>query len=145
MKTIQKLFFFALLLAVGLQWQACGQKAKTEDAATAQAVQVQEPTSDELQAYYFHFSRRCVTCEAVESVSSNALKAMLGSDFQLKSLNLDEATTAALANKLGVSGQTLLLVKGEKQVDLTNEAFMNARSNPDKLTEALASAVEVLQ
>lgn len=145
MKTIQQLFFFALLLAVGLQWQACGQKAKTEDAATAQAVQVQEPTSDELQAYYFHFNRRCVTCEAVESVSSNALKAMLGSDFQLKSLNLDEATTAALANKLGVTGQTLLLVKGEKQIDLTNEAFMNARSNPDKLTEALASAVEVLQ
>lgn len=70
---------------------------------------------------------------------------MLGSDFQLKSLNLDEATTAALANKLGVTGQTLLLVKGEKQIDLTNEAFMNARSNPDKLTEALASAVEVLQ
>lgn len=145
MKTIQQLFFFTLLLAVGLQWQACGQKAKTEDAATAQAVQVQEPTSDGLQAYYFHFSRRCVTCEAVESVSSNALKAMLGSDFQLKSLNLDEATTAALANKLGVTGQTLLLVKGEKQVDLTNDAFMNARSNPDKLTEALASAVELLQ
>ena len=41
-----------------------------------------------------------------------------------------------MAEALKVSGQTLLLVKGEHRVNLTNDGFMNARTNPEKFQKS---------
>ena len=49
-----------------------------------------------------------------------------------------------MAQALKVSGQTLLLVKGEHQVNLTNEGFMNARTNPTKFHEILRTQIDNL-
>jgi ABC-type enterochelin transport system ATPase subunit len=59
-----------------------------------------------------------------------------------QSLNIEEGETEALAKKLGVSGQTLLIVKGDKKTDLTNDAFMYARTKPDKLKEKVKNAID---
>jgi hypothetical protein len=45
---------------------------------------------------------------------------------------------------LGVSGQTLLLVKGSKQVNLTNEAFLYAVTNPEKYKAIIKEKVDEL-
>ena len=49
-----------------------------------------------------------------------------------------------MAETLHVSGQTLLIVKGETQVNLTNEGFMNARTNPTKFHEIIKAQIDKL-
>ena len=60
------------------------------------------------------------------------------------SLNLEEDEGEKMAESLRVSGQTLLIVKGETHVNLTNEGFMNARTNPDKFHEILKTQIDKL-
>ena len=47
-----------------------------------------------------------------------------------------------MAEQLRVSGQTLLLVRGEEMVNLTNEGFINARTNSGKFHEILKSHID---
>jgi hypothetical protein len=50
----------------------------------------------------------------------------------------------APAQKFGVSGQTLLLVKADQKINLTNEGFMYAVNKPDKFREIINEKIEFL-
>jgi len=100
----------------------------------------------EVNVYYFHFTRRCPTCIAVEEKTNEILKQLYANEIEngtisFKSYNLDESESKEIAEKVGVSGQTLLFVKGEEKIDLTSEGFMYARSNPEKLEEKIKETV----
>lgn len=102
---------------------------------------------DAVEVYYFHMTRRCATCQAVEEETQKALKASFAQLLDdgkviFKSMNLEKDNTRA--KELGVSGQTLLVVKGDKQVNLTNVAFMNARNNPEKLSKKIKETINGL-
>jgi len=104
---------------------------------------------EELQVYYFHFTKRCVTCNAVESETKVALEMFYADQVKkgaiaFTSLNLEEENGKEIAKQLKVSGQTLLLVKGDGMVNLTNEGFMNARTKPDKFHEVLKTQIDKL-
>lgn len=98
-----------------------------------------------LHVYYFHATRRCATCQAVEDVTREALKEFYGDKISLVSLNFEEDSNKALVDKFQVSGQTLLIVKGDKQANLTEYAFMNAKTQPDKLKEKIKSTIESMR
>ena len=95
-----------------------------------------------VEVYYFHATNRCVTCEAVEAVTKEALKQYYGDQITLKSVNREEDKTNPLIEKHKIAGQTLLLLKGEKAVNLTTFAFMNARTNPEKLKAKIKETIE---
>lgn len=102
-----------------------------------------------IEAYYFHYTARCVTCKTVEAEAQRNLKTLYpqlvkNGMISFKSLNLDEKTSEALAKKLDISGQTLLLVKGAKKINITNEGFMYARSNPAKFKNVIKENVDEL-
>jgi hypothetical protein len=102
-----------------------------------------------IEVYYFHMSRRCATCLAVESESESALKKLYPKQMEsglmtFKSLDLEEEVNNPLAEKLQVSGQTLLIVKGDTKIDLTGDGFMYARTNPEKLQEKFKAAIDPL-
>jgi hypothetical protein len=59
-------------------------------------------------------------------------------------VNLEDKTNNPLAEDLKVNGQALLIVKGEQQENLTNTAFMHARTNPDKLKKAIQESIDKL-
>lgn len=99
----------------------------------------------EVKAYYFHNTRRCVTCKAVEDVAYNALKELSAGKILLKSVNLDDKTNKDLINKIGAKGQALLIVKGEKKIDLTVDGFLYARTDPDKLVQKIREALDSLK
>ena len=103
---------------------------------------IPDKTDVGIEAYYFHFTQRCATCKAVESVSTEALKTL---NIELKSLNIDEDENMEIAKKVGAGGQALILSNGIKSIDLTNDGFMYARSNPDKLKAKLLKAVQELE
>jgi hypothetical protein len=94
-----------------------------------------------VEAYYFHNTRRCMTCNTVEKVAVESLKELYGNKIVLKSLVFEDKKNKALVDKYKVEGQSLFFVKGDKKVDITNDAFMNAVRRPEKLKEKIAETV----
>ena len=99
-----------------------------------------------LEVYYFHYAIRCATCIAVESNSKNALTALYPEkvktgEYTFKGINLDEASSKALAKKLKVGGQSLLVVCDDKQLDLTTKVFLYAQDQA-KIKAEIKKAVE---
>ena len=101
-------------------------------------------TSNKIEAYYFHNKTRCTTCKTVEAEAKADLKELYGDKVIFQALNLEEKSTEPIAQKLKVSGQTLLIVKGDKQVNLTNEGFLYAVNDPDKFKKIIKEKVDPL-
>ena len=107
---------------------------------------LQTANSSDVNVYYFHFTQRCATCLAVEENARKATEALYPDkvktgEYSFTSLNLDEASSKEIADKLGVGGQTLLIVRGDKKIDITSAGFMNAR-DLNKMKEEIKSAVD---
>ena len=102
-----------------------------------------------VEVYYFHFTHRCVTCQAVEDETQKALPLLYPKLFKAKkitftSVNLDETESKILAEKCKAEGQSLLIVSGNKRIDLTDKAFMYAKNNPEKLKMEIKKAIDSL-
>lgn len=97
-----------------------------------------------IEAYYFHFNARCVTCMAVESEAKADIESLYPGQATFKAVNLDEASSKTITERLKVSGQTLLFVKGDKQINLTKEGFLYARANPAKFKSIIKQKVDGL-
>jgi thiol-disulfide isomerase/thioredoxin len=97
-----------------------------------------------VEAYYFHNATRCTTCKTVEAEAKADLQELYGNKVSFQALNLEDKSTQELADKLQVSGQTLLIVKGNKKVNLTNEGFLYAVTNPEKFKLIIKEKVDPL-
>ena len=102
-----------------------------------------------VEVYYFHYTHRCVTCQAVESETLKSIQQLYPAEFKkglitFKSVNLDEKTSDALAKKCKAEGQALLVISGGKRIDLTEQGFMYAKSSPDKLKAELKKTIDPL-
>ena len=126
-----------------------GCKSSSAENQTTENQTTENVQSNDIQVYYFHNTKRCATCNAVEDETLMALQMFYpeqseAGTIEFTSLNLEEEEGESMAESLEVSGQTLLLVKGETRVNLTNEGFMNARTNPTKFHEILKSQIDQL-
>lgn len=101
-------------------------------------------TTAKIEAYYFHNKTRCTTCKTVEAEAKANLQELYGEKVSFRALNLEDKTTDAIAGKFNVSEQTLLIVKGEKQINLTNEGFLYAVNNPLKFKAIIKEKVDPL-
>ena len=133
---IVSLLFFGAMLSCDAQ----SSKTETEEGVIG---------TDKIEVYYFHNTRRCATCNAVEDVTKSTLEESYPEQMQkgvitFQSLNIEEDANEPLARELHVSGQTLLFVKNGKKKDLTNDAFMYARTNPEKLKEKIQKTIASL-
>jgi len=105
--------------------------------------------SDKIEVYYFHFTARCTTCRTIEARAKEFIETLYPNHFKqglitFQSVNLEEASSKPLVDRLGVSGQTLLIVKGDKKINLTNEGFMYAVVKPEKFKEIINEKVDAL-
>jgi hypothetical protein len=129
----------ATVLVVVLSSISCnGQVNKKEVAQTV--------NSPKVAVYYFHFTRRCATCMAVEENARKAVESLFPNEvktgeYSFTSLNLDEPGTKEIADKLGVGGQILLVVRGDKKIDITSAAWLNAH-DPDKMKQEVKSGID---
>jgi hypothetical protein len=118
------------------------------NAQTKKTVEAKVSEADKVEVYYFHFTRRCMTCNAVEKESKVALetlypKQMEAGTITFVEINLDEDGSKAIAEKVKASGQALLVIKGDQRIDLTSQGFMNAR-NPEKMQQEIKKAIDPL-
>ncbi|MFW5851960.1 MAG: nitrophenyl compound nitroreductase subunit ArsF family protein [Bacteroidota bacterium] len=130
---ILALVFFSLMLHTSCTGQ---DKTQEETNGTAEI--------ENVEVYYFHYTRRCMTCNTVEEEARKAVKELYGDDVSFTSLNLDEDKGEQKAENLNVAGQTLLIVSGDTQFNITNEGFMYARSNPAKLKQTIQDKINSL-
>lgn len=130
-----KTFRFILLLILFIPIIGMSQTNKKGVKATA---------SNQVEAYYFHNTSRCVTCKTVEAEAKADLLSLYGSQVTFKALNLEDDATKIIAKKLEVSGQSLLLVKGDQKINITNEGFLYARTNPVKFKKIIKEKVDKL-
>ncbi|MCX6220943.1 MAG: nitrophenyl compound nitroreductase subunit ArsF family protein [Bacteroidia bacterium] len=129
----------AILLSISILFLGCFfGKAQTSQKETSPS------GSEKIEAYYFHFNARCETCRAVESEAKADILSLYPGRATFRAINLDEISSKAIAEKLKVSGQTLLIVKGDKQINLTNEGFLYATTNPTKLKSVIKQKVDGL-
>jgi hypothetical protein len=133
-----------ILSIIGLlaffQFNSCNAQGDNE---TGQNANLQ---TENVEVYYFHFTRRCETCVAVENESRKAVeelysKAMEEGRITFRALNLEEEEGKQIASKLNISGQALLIVRFGEKIDLTNQGFMYARTDPEKLKKAIQDAI----
>jgi hypothetical protein len=133
------LMSFVLITLVGI---SCS--AQTNQKPTSQVTK-----SGDVEVYYFHMTTRCVTCKTVEAEARKNVE-MLYADqvkagkISFTDLNLEEATGKSMGDKLGVNSQTLLIVKGDEKINITNEGFLYAVSQPQKFTEVMKSKIDPL-
>jgi len=103
----------------------------------------------DVEVYYFHMTTRCVTCRTVEAEARKNIEMLYTDQFKsgkisFTALNLEEATGKSMGEKLGVNSQTLLIVKGDQKINITNEGFLYAVSQPQKFTEIMKSKIDPL-
>jgi len=127
------LFIFAIMVLGGTF--SIAQNSKKENPASV---------SNKVEAYYFHFNIRCVTCRAVEAQAKTDILSLYPGEATFTAINLDDASSKPIAERLRISGQTLLIVKGDKKINLTNEGFMYATTNPAKLKSIIKQKVDAL-
>lgn len=131
------LFSFALIMMLG-SFSYNAQANKKNDSKSTVLTKV--------DVYYFHFTRRCNTCVSVEENAKLAVEALYTDkvktgEFTFKSLNLDDASSKEIAKKLDIGGQTLLVVCGNKKIDITDKGFMYAKDF-EKMKVEMKKAIE---
>ena len=99
------------------------------------------------KVYYFHSTRRCPTCMAIEKETKKVLKEkpfseeLENGELVFKSYNAENAANKKLVEELGVTGSALIVVKGDEKTDLTSKGFMYGLAQPEKLRQALRDAL----
>lgn len=106
-------------------------------------------SGEKVEVLYFHLTRRCVTCQAVETVASDAVHELYADEMKegkvvFRSLNIEDKATEEDAVRAKATGQCLLVISGDTRIDLTSEGFMYARNKPEKLREEIKKAVDPL-
>ncbi|MDC1107261.1 nitrophenyl compound nitroreductase subunit ArsF family protein [Prolixibacteraceae bacterium] len=102
-------------------------------------------TSDGVKVYYFHGTRRCATCKAVEAVALETVTETFGDNVTFVSIDREQDKENQLITKYQITGQSLLVVNGDQVENLTNVAFMNANTHPEKLKAKIIETVEALK
>lgn len=145
MKNLITLFSFVFVFGIFTANAQCCDKSAQAGATAETLALAEEGNESAVKAYYFHTSRRCVTCKTVEKVTSESLQELYGDKIQLQPVNLDNKENEELAKSLEVGGQSLLFVNGTKKVDITTDGFMLAARSPEKLKAKIKETVESLK
>jgi hypothetical protein len=119
------------------------------NAQTEKKQTVSSTSGNDVEVYYFHRTIRCVTCKTVEAEARKNIEMLYAEQVKtgkisFTSLNLEEATGKTVGDRLGVNSQTLLIVKGDQKINITNEGFLYAVSKPDKFKEIIKEKVDPL-
>jgi len=112
----------------------------------------QNPTK-KLEVIYFHATRRCPTCMAIEENTKKTLDTYFSNrlksgTIKMTVINVDEDKNKSIAEKYEATGSALFLTirntGKEAKTDMTDYAFSYARNNPDKFMTGLKDKINEL-
>ena len=128
-----------LMLLFVLNAIACNNPQSNNNSSSDDSTKIEN-----IEVYYFHGTRRCVTCIAVGEVSSELVKSKYEDNENVKfvEINIDEPGNEELVEKFQVSGSGLYVFNGKDIENITAFAFQYARANPDKLKDKLIELID---
>ncbi len=134
-------FIFLISLLILPVMSACGQNSPGNQNQQETAV-----ASSKVDVYYFHFTRRCVSCVNVQNATGKVLKDHYARELSegtivFHEINLSEPESREIAQMLDVGGQGLLIVNGDKKFDLTMQGFMHAGRNYERFEKEMVEAI----
>ena len=144
MKKIIISLSFILFVGIAMVSAQSVDRVKAAPSSAEKVTAADQKADSQVQVYYFHATRRCATCEAVEAETRKVIDENYGKKVSFESINNEEDKNNPLIEMYEISGQTLLVIKGDEVVDLTNEAFLNARTSPAKFEKKLKAAIDKL-
>jgi len=112
-----------------------------------------QKTTQKLEVIYFHATRRCPTCMAIEDNTKKTLDTyfaaqMKDGTIKMSVINVDEDKNKAMAEKYEATGSALFLTTvsngKESRNDMTDFAFSYGRNNPDKFMTGLKDKINDL-
>ncbi len=129
-----------LLASIAMLLLSCGSNTQTTDTHVA--------NDGKLHVYYFHTAKRCPTCLAIQQVTEQVLQTNysqhLGDNIVYQVVNLSDPQNAALANTYQVAWSSLILHRDTLRIDLTQEAFAYARTEPERFLQLLNEYIQQL-
>lgn len=144
---MKKLLFIAIVLIIA----SCNQgKESKEEKENKTTEEIAANPNLKLQIYYFHSTRRCPTCNKIESTTEKLLQTEFAQEMEegviaFSSINIDKKENNSLVEKYEVFGSSLHLVEiidgKEKDIDLTEFAFSNINSNTDLFYDELKKKI----
>lgn len=99
---------------------------------------------NKVQVYYFHGTRRCVTCKAVGKVSEELVESNYGDNKNVEFIEVDYDAPGneELVEKFKVTSSGLYVYNGKDKINLTSFAFQYAKTDPEKLQKRLIKLIE---
>ncbi|HPW66977.1 MAG TPA: nitrophenyl compound nitroreductase subunit ArsF family protein [Salinivirgaceae bacterium] len=132
-----------IILLFLASFSACSQSGnKTVDNKVSETVIAPSDTTI-VNVYYFHGKQRCQTCVAVGEIAKETVEKDFAGNNEVRftEINVSDKVNEALAEKYEVSWNALIIAKGDKSVEITEQAFANALSNPESLKNLIIEEV----
>ncbi len=145
MKTSILAFIMGLIIIT-----SCNNSEKKNNNKSDEDRKVENTENLKLRVYYFHTTRRCPTCNSIETnvkdvLDNNFKNELTNGIINFQSLNIDEKNNEKIAEKYKVYGSALHFIKidknNEKDFDLTDYAFSNSKSNTEKFKKEIKDTI----
>ncbi len=103
-----------------------------------------------IHVYYFHSSIRCETCIAVDEHTHQYLEELFPEEMKkgeitFRSINIDKEDATDLVKRYQIYGQTMLFVKGDEVINMTDEAFQYVLTRPGKWKRMVEETINSLR
>jgi len=134
-----------LLLLLAVFFVSCGNTitGQQKENQTQEKQTVKTADASVVNVYYFHGKQRCKTCIAVGDVAKKTIEEAYAGNNHVEfiEVNTSDKQFKDLVNKYEVSWNALIIAKGNNSIDITEQAFANAISNPDVLSDLIKKEV----
>lgn len=124
------------LLFMSIVLSACAQTDSPKKVPTAE--------SDGIEVLYFHGKQRCATCIAIERQTKQAVEELSDNRLTMRTIDISKKENESIVEKYEVAWSSLIVVKGDNVLNLTELGFSLARNNPDGFRERLKSEIKQL-
>ena len=124
------------LLFMSIVLSACSQNERPQSVSTAE--------SDGIEVLYFHGKQRCATCIAIEKQTKQAVEELSDNRLTMRTIDISKKENESIVEKYEVAWSSLIVVKGDNVLNLTDLGFSLARNNPDGFRERLKSEIKQL-
>lgn len=123
---------------------SCTNKKQTDNSERAStALEINAVDTSVTNVYYFHGKQRCKTCIAVGNLAKETIEELYANNHNVKFIEVDTSDKqfSNLVDKYEVSWNALIIAKGDKHIDITEQAFANAVNTPEVLVKLLTEEV----
>ncbi|MBP7184905.1 MAG: hypothetical protein KBA06_05315 [Saprospiraceae bacterium] len=128
---------FATMMLLLFAFSSYGQKSQKQHI---------KPVASNIQVIQFHSEHRCMTCNLIEKLTRETLKQNYPNvPFLL--VNVDDSNNEKMAEEFEATGTALFIYNTsiKKKKDLTDFAFMNAKSNPEAYKKGVKKEIDALK